>query len=134
MDPVETIYQFRGFHGWESKCGLRIVPLQNRRAMVICSELPDNPGTSVTNFVEELAALVCAHYGIRPDKLIWIEHYVPHRGHPKPDWDLVTFKVVLGDEKQAVFAQPEWRRMRETDWHECGLPAPESKSRSTRDP
>ncbi|QNR69744.1 hypothetical protein IAQ67_12465 [Paenibacillus peoriae] len=38
-------------------------------------ELPDNYGTSVTNFVENLATEICRVYSIPPKELIWIEHY-----------------------------------------------------------
>ena len=124
METIETTYHFKGFHGCESKRGLRISPLQDGRVLVVCSELPDNQGTSVTNFTEALAGLVCTDYGIDPARLVWIEHYVPHRGHPKPDWDRVTFKVV-SDGRGAVFFEPRWRPMREADWHVLGLPLPE---------
>lgn len=124
MNAVETEYHFCGLHGCESKCGLRIIELADGQVVVIASELPDTPGTSVTNFAEELASLVCTEQGIEPKQLVWIEHYVPHKGHPKPDWDLVTFAVALGDGEQATFAQPQWRPMREKDWRQLGLPVP----------
>lgn len=123
MNAVAWVYHFRGLHGCESKCGLRILTREDGRVVVICSELPDNPGTSVTNFVEELAGLVCVEYRIHPTRLVWIEHYVSHRRHPKPDWDLVTFKSV-SDGRRAVFFEPQWRPMRVADWRELGLPMP----------
>ena len=55
MNETETVYHYTGLHGCESKCGLRITPLTDGRVVAICSELPDNPGTSVTNFAEKLA-------------------------------------------------------------------------------
>jgi hypothetical protein len=126
MNAIEVVFPYRGFHGGECKCGLRVIPLHDGRTAVICSELPDNPGTSVTNFAEDLAALVCAEFGIDPKRLVWIEHYVPHRGHPEPDWDLVTFKIALHDGRQAVLAEPQWRSMRDADWCGLGLPLPQS--------
>ena len=130
MNAVETVYHYIGFRNCKSKCGLGITRLKDGRIVVICSELPDNPGTSVTNFAEELAALVCAEYCIPADNLVWIEHYPPdeprhglRRG--KASWDLVTFKVALGDGEQTVFDEPQWRPMREADWRELGLTPPE---------
>jgi hypothetical protein len=98
---------------------------------VICTELGDNPGTSVTNFVEDLAGLVCTDYGINPQQLVWIEHYPPDDAkhglrHGQPSWDVVTFRVAMTDGRQAAFEQPAWRPMREGDWAALGLPAPEA--------
>ena len=79
MNATEAVFHYKGFHGCDCKCGLRIVPLTDGRVVVICSELPDNPGTSVTNFAEELAGLVCAEYRIEPKQLVWIEYYVDRK-------------------------------------------------------
>ena len=57
MNAIERIYHYRGSRGCECKCGLSIVPLKDGRVTVICTELPDNPGTSITNFAEDLAGL-----------------------------------------------------------------------------
>ena len=49
------LYKFRGFHGCLSECDLDIVRSSSKTTLVICTELPDNPGTSVTNLAAELA-------------------------------------------------------------------------------
>jgi predicted acyl esterase len=41
--------------------------------VVICSELPNNRGTSVTYAAEQLAAEVIRSYRL-PTPLVWIEH------------------------------------------------------------
>jgi hypothetical protein len=41
--------------------------------VVICSELPNNPGGSITNSVEMIAAGVIQNNKL-PTPLIWIEH------------------------------------------------------------
>jgi hypothetical protein len=115
-------FAYCGFHGCPSVCGLDIQPLANDRTVVICTELPDNPGTSVTNFAEDLATLVCRRFRIASDKLVWIEHYPPSASHgPKADWDRVEFSWD-GD----CFQQPRWRPMRSEDWKQLGLCAPEA--------
>jgi len=129
MNAVETLYHFEGFHGCQSECGLSVIRLPDGRTAVICTELPNNKGTSITNFAEDLAGLVCTEHGINPAKLVWIEHYPPDDSrtglrHGKPSWDLVTFAVALHDGKRVVFEQPQWRPMREADWRELGLTAP----------
>ena len=43
-------------------------------AAIVTNPLEDN-GTSITNMVEGLAALVCRRFGLEPRALIWIEYY-----------------------------------------------------------
>ena len=113
-------FEYHGFHGCHSVCGLDIQPLADGRTLVICTELPDNPGTSVTNFAEDLATLVCRQFGIVPAKLVWVEHYPASPSHgPKPDWDWVEF---TWDGRQ--LQQPRWRPVLLKDWIQLGLPAP----------
>ena len=57
--------------------------------MVICSQLPDNTNTSVTNMAEYLAAEVIEGHGL-PTPLVWVEHYLEHEGKPG-EWSLVRF-------------------------------------------
>ena len=47
--------------------------------MVICSQLPENKNTSVTNMAEYLAAEVLEEHGLATP-LTWIEHYPEHEG------------------------------------------------------
>jgi hypothetical protein len=46
---------------------------------VICSQLPDNENTSVTNMAEYLAAEVIEKRDL-PSPLVWVEHYPEHEG------------------------------------------------------
>jgi hypothetical protein len=48
---------------------------------VICSQLPGNDNTSVTNMVEYLTAEVIKEHGLATP-LIWIEHYPEHERDP----------------------------------------------------
>jgi hypothetical protein len=43
-------------------------------AVVICTELKDNPGMSVTNSAEQIAGEVISFHRL-PTPLVWIEHY-----------------------------------------------------------
>ena len=81
------LYKFRGFHGCLSECDLEIVRSSSKTTLVICTELPDNPGTSVTNLAAELATGICEeHETIDPAALLWVEHYPPpsHARGPRP--------------------------------------------------
>lgn len=104
-----------GFGEWESKCLIRIYEHQQKQ-VVIATELPDNTGTSITNCVENLAAIVIETFGLDFRRMIWIEHY------PKPSgedtFDFVSFKVSLtpskiaGGASIAELVSPQWKRLK----------------------
>ena len=96
------IYNYEGFHGCVCICDLEII-----KNLVIASEMPENEGTSVTNFAEQLATLVCQEFEIEPKHLIWIEHYPERDGVSRKyaeSYDLVSFNL-NGD---GVFSNPRW--------------------------
>ena len=68
------IFQYKGFHGCQAQCEIEIHRHPEFTA-VVCSERDDNPGTSVTNFAEGLATLICAEHKIDTATLVWIERY-----------------------------------------------------------
>jgi hypothetical protein len=57
-------------------CRVRIYLPDNMRdsPVVICSELPNNPGGSITNSAEAIAAGVIRANKL-PTPLVWIEHW-----------------------------------------------------------
>jgi len=130
-------FEFRGFQGKPAICQLEILQLRDGRRAVIATEREDNPGTSVTNVAEHLASHVCDHFGIEPDKLVWIEHYgYPVHGVKRErTYDLVTFsrrnpervlwsQAVLRykpDGWPGYFADPDWKPMDAADWSALGL-------------
>ncbi len=54
---------------------------------MICSQLPDNDNTSVTNMAEYLAAQAIEEHFL-PMPFTWIEHYPEHEGEVG-EWSLV---------------------------------------------
>lgn len=58
-------------------CRLRIYKVTFERAVIIVSELPDNPGRSISDEASTLINLVCYKFGYAPYKVMWIEHYPP---------------------------------------------------------
>ncbi|MEM8720143.1 MAG: hypothetical protein AAGE84_12630 [Cyanobacteria bacterium P01_G01_bin.39] len=73
-------------------CRLRIYKMAFNQAIIIVSELPDNPGRSITDEASTLINLVCYKFGFAPYKVMWIEHYPP--GYLK---DVETYdEVILG--------------------------------------
>jgi len=58
---------------------MRIYPENGHASVVICSQLPDNYNTSVTNMAEYIAAKVIQELELSTP-LCWIEHYPEHEG------------------------------------------------------
>ena len=106
----DALYLYRGFHACLSYCWLRIYTAPGQ-SVVLATEMPDNPGTSITNAAERLAMEVMRTFGLLFDSLRWVEHY-PERqgrhGHPPlpASFDLVTFTPTTQG-----LRSPEWRRL-----------------------
>ena len=75
------------------RCRIRIyLPEEARDAVaVICSEVPNNPGTSATNAVGRVAAEVIeSHHLLTP--VVWIEHHPPETLDNRMEtFDMVVF-------------------------------------------
>jgi hypothetical protein len=71
----DFIHPYKHAGGRPAHCRVRIyLPEDVHDApVVICSELPNNPGGSITNSVEMIAAGVIQNNKL-PTPLIWIEH------------------------------------------------------------
>lgn len=84
--------------------------------MVICSQLPDNDNTSVTNMIEYLAAEVIREHGLLKP-LTWVEHYPEHEGEIG-EYSLVRFssweleEVRLGGMCRYRVGSPRWSPLR----------------------
>src|SRR6266568_1692317 len=74
----DNIYPYTGSHDCRCHGRLRIFTAPGR-AVVIATEMDDNPGTSVTSMAGPLATQVSQAFGLPLETLVWIEHY-PDRG------------------------------------------------------
>ncbi len=80
------------------------LPEEERDAVVmICSELPNNPGASVTNAIKRIAAEVIESH-LLPTPLVWIEHHPPEKmeGHTET-FDMVLFDSYEVRERRAPY-------------------------------
>ncbi|MGH2411813.1 MAG: hypothetical protein ACRDGS_15840 [Chloroflexota bacterium] len=89
-------YQYHGFWRPGGICRIRVFEEEDRPPVVLCSELPENANTSVTNMAEYLAAeIIRAHFPQRFDAtdepIIWIEHYGPLFGESAASYARVHF-------------------------------------------
>lgn len=103
---------YRGLHGSPSVCRIRVYRGSGDATLVIASELPDNPGTSITNVAEMLATeMEWRHCPDPGDRMIWIEHYPVRealRGMRADEhFALVTF--LRGDDGQ--LHSPRWQHI-----------------------
>jgi len=109
---IDTLFEFKvssNWVFWGSIAEHRLVGrcrLQIYGSLVIATELPDNPGMSITNAAEEIATQVCETYEIYPQFLTWIEHYLHEDSRLEETYDLVRFTW-----DQDHFIKPCWQRM-----------------------
>jgi hypothetical protein len=108
----DYIHHYRGYWSEGGKCRIRIYQEDGGTPVVICSQLPDNHNTSVTNMAEYLAAEVIEEHGL-PTPLTWIEHYPEHEGEIG-EYSLVRFsswdpvEVCLGGVWRCRLGYPRW--------------------------
>lgn len=72
---------------------------------MIATELPDNPGMSLTNAAASVAMQVCQYYEISLKQLVWIEHYPEETGHEET-FDLVHFSF-----NNSLLNVEKWQRL-----------------------
>jgi hypothetical protein len=86
----DYIHRYRGYWSDGGKCRIRIYREDGCVPVVICSELPNNDGSSVTYSAHQIAAEVI-RYNEFASPPVWIEHY------PKESTDgtLETFELVV---------------------------------------
>ena len=93
----DYIHAFRGPSGVRSACHVRLYQPEEAgealgdASVVVVSELANNPGTSVTNAIEQIAAAVmnAQDFGRVP---VFVEHYPPEAtGGREETFDLVVF-------------------------------------------
>lgn len=78
---------------------------------VIATELPYNPGMSLTNAAATVAMQVCQFYEIPLAELVWIEHYPEEPQHTE------TFDRVYFTLKAGRLAVDHWQRLSVDEVH-----------------
>jgi hypothetical protein len=90
--PIDYIHSYKDAGGRPSHCRVRIYLPEGMHdvPVVICSELPNNPGGSITNSAEVIAAGVILTNEL-PTPLVWIEHWPEESTEGKETFELVVF-------------------------------------------
>lgn len=87
LPPAERneILEFEGYHGCESHCRMRVYRTTDCLPVIVLTEMPDNPGTSITNRAERAHYLAWRRIGSPAEGGYFIEHYPG----ADPPWDRV---------------------------------------------
>lgn len=104
----------------DAKCRVQIFEAnEGPRNLIILTELPDNPGMSVTNGLEIIATIVLMKEGLMAHSCQWIEHYIrpnmanfnhglcPHPKGQKEEMDTFNPVVFTTIRHQSV-SGPNW--------------------------
>ena len=88
----DYIHPYKDAGGHPAHCRVRIYLPDDMRdtPVVICSELPNNPGGSITNSAEVIAAGVIQANEL-PTPLVWIEHWPEESTEGREE----TFELVV---------------------------------------
>lgn len=96
-------------------CAIERIDLPDGRVVIACSQVPGNPGTSITNGAEHIFRQVCSRFDLPVHRIVWLQHY----DHPAPaEWRLVAF---VGEEQGELLETPRWTRMTPPLWTDLGL-------------
>ncbi|MDQ3636700.1 MAG: hypothetical protein M3426_01710 [Actinomycetota bacterium] len=121
----DYVHAFRGPSGVRSACRVRLyLPDEAKPSeapgdapLVIVSELADNPGTSVTNAIEQIAAEVIGAHALTRVP-VFVEHYPPEAtGGHEETFDLVVFahhnvsEVMRGGLWRKEIGPPTWKHL-----------------------
>ena len=97
------IFEFKDKMGRTGECGL-LINKHEVHYIIVCTELNNNSGPSVTNAAEEIATQVCKKRDLFPNRIVWVERYEANPGEAS----IVTFKW---DQKSNEFCSPVWRNL-----------------------
>jgi hypothetical protein len=76
----DYIHHYRGYWSDEGMCRIRVYQEDGQAPVVICSQLPDNTNTSVTNMAKYSAAeIIQAHSLLKPLERVMNSAGKPHR-------------------------------------------------------
>lgn len=95
-------------------CAVTVFDLRDGRRIIVCTELAENQGRSVTNAWPDLATVLLDGFGhdISPSKAVFVEHYagnsVSYQGDDAP-WE--TFDLVEIEWRDRVAVQASWKHI-----------------------
>jgi hypothetical protein len=115
----DYIHPYKDAGGHPAHCRVRIYLPEDMRdsPVVICSELPNNPGGSITDSAEVIAAGVIRANEL-PTPLVWIEHWSEESADEQESFELVVFtnyevteRAPYPREGRAWIGEPAWKSL-----------------------
>lgn len=120
-DGVEHIdhnpWRYVGYYGAIALCRLQMLR-KGDTALVMFTELEDNPGTSVTNASEKLATMVVQEFELAPHKCLFVEHYPADRLTGKGEtYSIVNYEWENADRAKGmpVAREASWEHLEAPD-------------------
>jgi hypothetical protein len=119
----DYIHSYKDAGGRPAHCRVRIfLPDETADSqVVICSEVPNNPGGSITNSAETIAAGVIRANELHTP-LVWIEHWPEESAEGQESFDLVVFSSYKVEERapylgetRAWIGEPTWKPLDRTN-------------------
>ena len=99
--------EFSGYYGSTGQCRVYFRRYQGQ-SIVLVSDLPNSGGTSVTNRIEVVAAMVCLRFRIAPERLVLIQY------HPPSSISGESFKLLSFRHRNELL-YPQWTNLRRRD-------------------
>ncbi len=122
----DYIHPYKDAGGRSAHCRVRICfPDDMHDApVVICSELPNNPGGSITNSAGVIAAGVIQANEL-PTPLVWIEHWPEESADEQETFELVVFTSYEVTERAPYLGETRGR-IGDATWKSLDRPAVET--------
>lgn len=99
----EFIYEFNGFWNSPSRCHIRIIEKPDKPLVIMCSQMSQKPGTSVTNMSGEIAEEILNYLGKDNISLMLaIQKYMKNKTLSEKIGDLI--EKLKSSNKMSIFA------------------------------
>jgi hypothetical protein len=113
------IWRYNDRFGYPAWCDIDIHQRADGKQVFLVTEIVHNPGRCITNNPVKLANEIKDHYRLKPNEMIWIEHYPERPGcGTSNEWLSECYDLVrLSAHRRCEFTAAESKRitMREVD-------------------
>ncbi len=106
---IDEIYHYAGLWERKSTCGIKIVEKPNTTIIISTDLYKENPGGSITEFVAELAMLICDSYKVDISNLTFINHIPEVKS--SLEFYAEAFYRVSFDVQDGKLSNPDWHKM-----------------------
>jgi hypothetical protein len=117
------LFAYKAHNRFDGVCRIQYLRIPRAKTVVLCEQIDGNPGMSITNAVELIAAQLCDQLAIAPRDLVLIQHYYMEM-LLDPGWSRVTF---TRSASRISFDDPHWKTMSPKDWRSLALKPPPSR-------